>query len=177
MGYPTVSQFDKQFIARTIENLDGEVKNTFTHLLNSLLGLVICPRQWNTLGRRIPVFFACKLIDFSELDFLKEATTFSDEYNKNHEIYKLSFRGKKYEEITLKDVIDKLRHSIAHQSIRPTKEENKWEGIIFRSYPADPIAALWEDNFSMQMYLTQSEIRTLVLFIAQRYLDELDHDN
>jgi hypothetical protein len=172
MGYPTISQFDKNFIARTIENLNGDVKNTYTHLVNSLLGLVILPRQWNVLGKRTPEFFNYKVIDCIDLLFLSEVTTFSDEKSVSHEISKLEFRGKEYEEITLKDVIDKLRHSIAHQSIRPTQEEDKWRGIIFRSYPNDLIAAQWGDNYSLQLYLTESELRKLVLFIAERYCTE-----
>jgi hypothetical protein len=57
MDYPSVNDFDKNFIKRTIENLDGKVKNTFTHLLNSLLGLIILPRQWNLQGRRKIEYF------------------------------------------------------------------------------------------------------------------------
>jgi hypothetical protein len=156
MGYPTISQFDKNFIARTIENLNGDVKNTYTHLVNSLLGLVILPRQWNVLGKRTPEFFNYKVIDCIDLLFLSEVTTFSDEKSVSHEISKL----------------EKLRHSIAHQSIRPTQEEDKWRGIIFRSYPNDLIAAQWGDNYSLQLYLTESELRKLVLFIAERYCTE-----
>lgn len=173
MGYPTISQFDKQFISRTIANLNAKVENTFTHLVNSLLGLIILPRQWNIQGKRTPEFFNNKIIEFTELNFLKEVTTFTDEKYANHEISKLSFRGKEYNEITLKEIIDKLRHSIAHQSIRPTQEDKDWKGIIFRSYPNDSIAAEWKDNYSMQLYLTQSELKTLVLLVAQRYIAEI----
>lgn len=173
MGYPTIGQFDKQFISRTINNLDAKVENTYTHLVNSLLGLIILPRQWNIQGKRTPEFFNKKLDDMKELNFLKEVTTYTDEKEVNHEIAKLTFRGKEYNEITLKDIIDKLRHSIAHQSIRPTQEGNDWKGKIFRSYANDSFAVEWKDNYSLQLYLTQSELQTLVLLVAQRYLAEI----
>jgi len=78
-----------------------------------------------------------------ELDFLKEVTNYTDEkkWIKN---CKTHIPRKRLQRNYSKNIIDKLRHSIAHQSIRPTQEDNDWKGIIFRSYPNDSIAVEWK---------------------------------
>lgn len=172
MGYPTISQFDTNFIKRTKQNLECKVTNDFTHLMNSLLGLIVLPRQWNEQGKVSKDFFKLKVSEIKELGFLFASTTINDEFNENKKIEKLKFRHQNIFELTMETLLDRLRHSIAHQSIRPTSEGNDWCGIIFRNYSGEQRAAKWDDNYDLQMYVTMKELRLFVEFITDRYLAE-----
>ncbi|WP_161805860.1 HEPN family nuclease [Pedobacter sp. Hv1] len=53
MGYPTIDQFDIKFIERTKQNVASfSGPNKFTHLLNSLIGLIFVPHEFNNKGKR-----------------------------------------------------------------------------------------------------------------------------
>jgi hypothetical protein len=177
MGYPTIGQFDVNIISRTIQNLDAKVQNTYTHLVNSLMGLVILPRQWNLQRRRTITSFESRILESENLNFLNNKDIFTNEDNLNEEIPILELRGKNIQEITFKDIIDNLRHSVAHQSIRPTQENNSWHGIIFRSYRNDEQATHWGNDYRMQLYLTEEQLRILVTEIADKYLAEVDNND
>jgi hypothetical protein len=164
MGYPTIGQFDVNIISRTIQNLEAQVPNTYTHLINSLMSLVILPRQWNLQGRRTINAFESRIVESINLDFIRNNSIFTNEDNQNTEIPRLEIRGKRIEEITYGDIIDHLRHSIAHQSIRPTQNGDSWEGIIFRSYWNDHHAINWGNNYRMQLYLTENQLRLLIMY-------------
>jgi hypothetical protein len=48
MGYPTIDKFDIKFIERTKQNVkDYDKQNKFTHLINSLVGLIFIPNEFN----------------------------------------------------------------------------------------------------------------------------------
>lgn len=175
MGYPIVNNFDKNFIERTIENLEKDVPNTYTQLLNSLLGLIVLPRQWNRQGRRATEYFNIPLDECEELRFLANTTYYTNDENVNIEIKKLEYKGHIDEVVTLKKTIDRLRHVIAHQGLRPTKDGTRWEGVIFRSYYNDDQTSEWNDDYNLQMYLTQEELKTFTLFVANKYLEEINN--
>lgn len=169
MGYPTISDFDKIFIKRTKENLDCKVKNNYTHLMNSLLGLIILPRQWTMQGKRNPEVFSKKVVDV--FPFLKGSNDISDEINSGSEIKKLQSPHQAIEDITIETLIDRLRNSIAHQSLRPTlSDRNDWAGVVFRNYKHDKHIAGWRDNFNMQVYFTMDELKEFVTTISDEYL-------
>jgi hypothetical protein len=172
MGYPTISQFDINFIKRTKENLDCKVTNNYTHLINSLLGLIVLPRQWNEQGKSDKDLFKLKVADVKELSFLFGSTTINDEYDQNKKINKLEFRHQALDEITIATLMDRLRHSIAHQSIRPTSEGAEWCGMIFRNYSGEQRAAAWGENYDLQMYVTMPELKLFVEFITNSYLKQ-----
>jgi len=169
MGYPTVSNFDNVFIQRTLDNLDGEIKNSYTHLINSLLGLVILPRQWICQKKRKVDSFDKKLAEFDDLNFLKEISTFVDENNKEQSVSKLT-GNKAFEEMKVIELTNRIRNSLAHLNIRPTKESDSWAGVIFRNYSSDKEAGTWSDNYNFQLYLTMSEIKLFSVFISNLYL-------
>jgi hypothetical protein len=174
MGYPSINDFDINIITRTIANLDGNIKNTFTHLLNSLLGLIVLPRQWNLQGRRRIDYFNKPLTEYNELNYFNNITHYSDEDGNDVDTKVLELIPDERTTITLKKVIDKLRHSIAHQAIRPTKEGGDWKGVIFRNYTNDNATASWNDDFDFQLYLTQDELEQFAKFIATKYLEEIN---
>jgi len=63
MGYPTIDKFDIKFIKRTKTNVKSfDHPNTFTHLINSLIGLIFVPHEFHKKGRRK-----------YKIDFLNEA--------------------------------------------------------------------------------------------------------
>ncbi len=173
MGYPSINDFDKNIINRTIENLDGTVKNTFTHLLNSLLGLIVLPRQWNLQGRRKIEYLDRPLSEFSELRFLNDNASYMDDDGNDVEIKVLELKPDVRTTITLKKIIDKLRHAVAHQAIRPTKDGTNWEGVIFRNYTNDNATSAWNNDYDFQLYLTQSKLEMFARFISTKYLEEI----
>jgi hypothetical protein len=173
MGYPTVSDFDKQFVQRTLDNLNVEVPNTYTHLLNCLLGLILLPRQWNEQGKRNTKFYKTKLVDEPDLLFLNSKAYISDEYSQEMEVQKLDHKHMSFENIRIKELINRIRHAIAHQSLRPTSSGDEWAGIIMRSYSHDSKVAKWGNSYEVQMYFTMDELKAFAVFIAKNYLDEL----
>lgn len=53
MGYPTIDKFDIKFIERTKQNVtEFDKPNKFTHLINSLVGLVFIPNEFNKKSNR-----------------------------------------------------------------------------------------------------------------------------
>lgn len=173
MGYPSVDNFDKVFVARTLENLNQQVPNTFTHLLNSLLGLIILPRQWNIQGKRELEFLDKPINVFEELNFLNEETYYSDDKKDNIKIKKLECRHIEKNKLTVKILLNRLRSSVAHQAIRPTKDGDNWCGVIFRNYSTENRTAEWGNNYDLQMYLTESELKLFAEFISKNYLAEI----
>lgn len=169
MGYPTISEFDKVFIQRTKENLDSKVKNEYTHLMNCLLGLIVLPRQATVQGKRQPKFFNKKVLEIADFSFLKGKTKVSDEFNSNVEIKKLDFPHQPIEKLTIAILLERLRNSIAHQSIRPTCEGRKWIGVIFRNYSTELKASAWKNDYDLQVYLTMDELKTFAVIIADNY--------
>jgi len=180
MGYPTVAYFDKKIVERTIENLNNaSIKNDFTHLLNSLFGLIIIPNQMKIQGRRNLRLFDEKLSNYKELDFLMGEETFLDEQNegifKDKTERKFFHKSLKYEDLKFSDFINHLRNAIAHNGIRPIKdpENGNWYGIIFRNYKKDKDIFEWSSKYYFQILLTQTELKNLCDFLTSKYLDEL----
>ena len=73
---------------------------------------------------------------------------------------------RKIGQITLENLLNKMRNSIAHCHITPTKhkDSNIWEGIILRNHPVKK-----DKYFNFEVYLTQNEIKNFALFIASKY--------
>lgn len=175
MGYPTVKNFDISFIKRTLENLEKTNSEfEFTMLVNSLLGLLILPNEYNIKDKREYNFdFLNKEITYysSLKDIFKiQEINLMDENNKEckqSKFYWLDNSGKKInpDNITLGNLIKRVRNGIAHFGIIPTKDKDQWEGIIIRNYPNR------DDTFNMEIYLTKHELETFAKFIANKYLN------
>lgn len=179
MGYPTVAYFDKNIVKRTKENLENSsIKNDFTHLLNSLFGLIIIPNQMKIQGRRSLRLFDEKLSNYKELDFFKGEQTFLDEQNDGRFIEitasKFTHKSLKYEDLKFSDFINHLRNAIAHNGIRPIKDpgNGNWYGIILRNYKKDKDISKWNDKYYLQLLLSQAELKSLCDFLTNKYLEE-----
>ena len=175
MGYPTISNFDIEFIRRTLENLDSDVKNIYTHRINSFFSTIIIIRQWGIQNKRNPKFFNQLLSDFRELEFLNTVDFYSDEFNEKIECQKLESRNHKIDNFTFGHLFDSLRHSLAHQSFKPTKSFHEWDGVLFRNYRNEEETSKWENNFRTQIYLNMKEIKTIMLLAANLYFKEFEH--
>lgn len=173
MGYPSISNFDKTFINRTLENLEKDIPYPFTHLLNSLIGLIILPLQWSIQGRRELEFTKKEISVFDELFFLTETTFYTNKEGENVQTKKLYFKYEDKVVLTVGMLLKKLRNSIAHQAIRPTKENDDWRGVIFRNYSNERKTYEWGENYDLQLYLTKNEIELFAKFIAEKYLEEI----
>ena len=178
MGYPKIADFDKTIIKRTKENLKNTAfKEDFTQLLNSLLGLIVILHQMKIQGRRRMAFFEKKISDYTELDFLKDEDTFNDEQKdqsfKEIITKKLIHKHIDYDKIKIHELIKYIRNGIVHYGIRPTKDGDKWEGIVMRNYKKEKQIPKWGDDYIFQIYLTQSELKGLCILLTDEYLKEL----
>jgi hypothetical protein len=97
-----------------------------------------------------------------------------DDNGQDRKVKILELKPDERKTITLKKILDNLRHSIAHQAIRPTKVGDNWEGVLFRNYGGnDKATAKWDDDYVFQLYLTQNRLKKFAKFIASKYLEEI----
>ena len=176
MSYPKLAEFDQIFIRNTLSNLARDHEFEFTQLVNSLLGLIVLPRQCLIKNIRCVESFGLLLCSFPELEFLSGTCSYRDEGDNLIEEQKfiLADEPQPLSRMTLRMLTDNLRHSIAHQSIRPTKDGLDWEGILFRNYPKkvnEADAGAWKSGWIFQVYLTKEEIRELCNLITGKYLE------
>ena len=80
-----------------------------------------------------------------------------------------------FNEMTLGQFIANLRHSIAHQSLRPTRDGDTWKGVFFRCYQSnqEEQAGEWANIHHFQIYLDKDEISEMSISIARLYLENL----
>ena len=176
MGYPTIQNFDIVFVKRTLENIENyNGEYTFTMLVNSLLGLIILPNEYNIKGLRNYKFdfLNQSVTTFTELlPIIKnDIHKFSDDSGKEIMIDKFLWLSaaknkKKNKDIKLSEFLRRLRNGIAHFGIIPTKDNDVWKGIIIRNYTSRN--KQFYCNF--QLYLEESELRILSNFIANKYI-------
>jgi hypothetical protein len=191
MGYPTINTFDKRLIERTIQNLDNYDGNfEFTHLINSLLTLIVLPHEYYNRGylRLDTSFLNQKVFEIGEIrNFFigwEELTDESDNsyHQKRITLKSNTFKIKIEEELLLDELLRKLRHGIAHHNIRPAQnddiqsrpENSYWKGVIIRSYRSGPDgekdALEWNEKFKIEVYFDYQGLRTFSKFVAQQYL-------
>lgn len=178
MGYPTVEKFDKVFIQRTKEILDGNFSDyDFTLLINCLMGLLVLPNERKSkhfrrehLNQTIDTFPEPIRNIFVE----NQVVYYQDEDQKEKQMSKCAFftnKGKKKSAspVPLSELLGKLRNAIAHFNIKPTKssDDYKWEGIIVKNIFFNN--ELKKSFTTMKLYLSKDEIKELVAFIIKRY--------
>lgn len=178
MGFPTVKNFDISYIKRTLQNLNEfKGENDFTMLLNSLLGLLILPNEYNIKEVRKYNFnfFERKITEYQILSniFKVENITLINENKeeyKQRKFYWLSNGDNvlQPQDIKLGDFIRRIRNGVAHFGIIPTKDGDKWEGVIIRNYPDDKSI-----HFNMEIYFKEEELKTFAEFIANKYLETI----
>lgn len=198
MGYPKIKKFDKRLIERTIQNLDDYKGNfEFTHLINSLLTLIVLPHEYCKRGHLHLIndsFLKQKVFEVKEIkDFFigcKELTTEDDvNYNQERLILKSGKLAKNKNKLSLDQLLRKLRNGIAHHNIRPARnddirsqsENSYWKGVIIRSYRSgthgEKDASDWNENFTIEVYFDYQDLKTFSKFIAQKYLENIRDGN
>lgn len=177
MGYPTIDKFDFRFIERTIDNVRASKSpNTFTHLINSLIGLIFIPTEFNKKRRRT---YSIDFLNKSVSDYELLTEIFTGEVNLRNERGQL-FKQTKFfrrdglgEKATLKnttvgELVKLFRNGIAHQNIIPVGEGDRWRGIIVRNFQNERKER--RQDFNFETYLTHGELEQFALFIAEEYL-------
>ena len=177
MGLPSIENFDVSFIERTSENLKNyEGEYEFTMLLNSLLGLIIVPREQQF--RRYMKFnsFQKKIKD---VEILKSVLSKGNvklykgkKEVEQHKFYWLSDSNNEisFNEITVAELMTRMRHSIAHFGIIPVakpEDKTEWCGVILQNFRPN------NRTKNFELYLDEQEVRTISNFIAQKYIDNV----
>lgn len=181
MGFPTIENFDLAFIIRTKENLSNyKGNNDFTMLINSLLGLIILPNEYNVKNKRDYDFdfLRMKVNYFQKLnDIFKEKVTIlfneTGQEIKQKKFFWLSNSGVEFKlnQIVLSDLLNRIRNGIAHFGIIPTKDKDIWHGVIIRNYPK------FSKKYNMEIYLDQNELLEFATFIADKYINTVKKSN
>lgn len=150
MGIPN-GQYDVELIRRTkrlLETYHGTFNITL--LMNSLLSLIVLPQQHNTRIRRLP-FMNQELNNIPEIAFILNSPNFVfDRRNYNDD---------------LKNLLTRIRNGISHQRIEAISEDGQWKGVIIEDGRGG--------NIGLHLELTIPEVRTLTLYIAEKYLQEV----
>ena len=179
MGYPTIEKFDVRFIERTKENVANFTgNNKFTHLLNSLIGLIFIPHEFYKKGRFFKVDFLDKFIS----DYVVLGKIFSgnvkieNDRGQNITQNKFYYKDNKGQEQSiettkLRDLVRLFRNSIAHQNITPVAEGKNWIGIIVRNYKNKTDMA--NGIFNFEVYLNQKEVLSFATLISTEYLENI----
>lgn len=175
MGYPTIDKFDIKFIQRTKENVaEFNGDNKFTHLLNSLVGLIFVPHEFNNKGKTFKVNFLKKSIyEYQALtEIFSGVTQLTNEQGQQFQQRKFFYITKAGEQTiqttTVGDLVRLFRNSIAHQNITPVAEGNYWKGIIVKNYKNQTDRA--NDNFNFEAFLSQKEVLQFATLISDEYL-------
>lgn len=190
MGYPKIKTFDRRLIERTIQNIDNYNGNfEFTHLINSLLTLIVLPHEYYDRGylHLNTLFLQEKVFEIEEIkDFFIGCEELTDEKNTDYHQKRLALKSNKFnikneKELLLEELLRRFRHGIAHHNIRPTRyddiqsqsENSYWKGVIIRNYPEDKDGLKWNDNFTLEVYLNYEDLKTFSKFVAQKYLENI----
>jgi hypothetical protein len=181
MGYPTIDKFDIKFIERTKENLsEFKPSYNFTHLINSLVGLIIIPNEFNKKGKRTFKFdFLNKPIsDYKTLSriFTGEVTLINEQGNKFQQrkffTKDKNENPKTIEETTIGELVRLFRNGIAHSNITPVADGLNWKGIIVKNFKS--AAKEKVDDYNFEAYLSQNELLQFATFIASEYLKNIN---
>jgi hypothetical protein len=178
MGYPTIDKFDIRFIERTLTNVKMfRYQNRFTHLINSLLGLIFIPHEFAKKGKRQSSlkFLNSKVSDCKDLVSIfsgsvkisNEAGDLVDQPRYRH--WDNKGNPVEIQDVTVGNLIRLFRNGIAHQHIVPVAEHNYWIGIIVRNFQSEPKEKLGHYNF--EVFLNQRDLRIFATFIGSKYIE------
>lgn len=150
-----IKKFEIDFVQRTKELLRYNGPWDMTNLINCTLGLIILPYEniqgspppfWNTELDKIANLPSFKLQCFEPIKEMKES-------------------GFIYYPKTLKVLLQKIRHGLAHQNIEPVNENGQFTGVIIKNYyPPN------SGNLDLEVHFSQRELKDFALFIADEYL-------
>jgi hypothetical protein len=168
MGYPEISKFDKVFLKRTLDNLElmESCQNNFTFLVNSMLGLLILPNEYLEKKKYSNTsVFSKKLKECKEIIKIFSSNEITIMQDREYTIQKCIFRTNKNEEkdannVTLMELLKKMRNSFAHFNIEPTKMGNDWHGIILKNRNKDGYN-------TFELYMEKHELKIFVEYIIK----------
>jgi hypothetical protein len=178
MGYPTIDKFDIKFIERTKEYVKKSVlPNTFTHLINSLVGLIFIPNEFHKKGKRTYVvdFLNKPISEYQKLsEIFSGEVTLSNELGEPFQQLKFFRKNsnnnrKTIEETTVGNLVRLFRDGIAHSNITPIAEGVHWSGIIVKNFENHKKEDV--NDFNFEVYLNQHELNIFATFIADEYLN------
>ncbi|RAR70625.1 HEPN family nuclease [Flavobacterium aciduliphilum] len=180
MGYPTIDKFDIKFIERTKQNVkEFDKTNKFTHLINSLVGLIFIPNEFHKKGRRTyKVDFLNSFIsNYPELEkIFTGEVTIENELGNQIIQNKFFYRDNKGNQRTiynteLGELVRLFRNGIAHSNIIPVSEGNYWKGIIVKNFENKTKEK--NNDFNFETFLNQKELRVFATLIADEYLKNI----
>ena len=180
MGYPTIDKFDIKFIERTKQNVkEFDKPNKFTHLINSLVGLIFIPNEFHKKGRRTyKVDFLNSFIsNYPELEkIFTGEVTIENELGNQIIQNKFFYRDNKGNQKTiynteLGELVRLFRNGIAHSNIIPVSEGDYWKGIIVKNFE-NPTKEK-KNDFNFETFLNQKELRIFATLIADEYLKNI----
>jgi hypothetical protein len=181
MGYPTIEKFDIKFIERTKANvIEFDKPNSFTHLINSLVGLIFIPNEFYKKGRRTyKIDFLNKfIVEYPTLiQIFSNQVMLTNEQGVQFQQRKFFYKNKNgnirtIENTTVGDLVRLFRNGIAHSNIIPVAEGDYWQGIIVKNFETSAKERV--NDFNFETYLNQSELRKFATFIADEYLDNIN---
>lgn len=180
MGYPTIDKFDIKFIERTKQNVkEFDKLNKFTHLINSLVGLIFIPNEFHKKGRRTyKVDFLNSFIsNYPELEkIFTGEVTIENELGNQIIQNKFFYRDNKGNQKTiynteLGELVRLFRNGIAHSNIIPVSEGDYWKGIIVKNFESPTKEK--KNDFNFETFLNQKELRVFATLIADEYLKNI----
>lgn len=180
MGYPTIDKFDIKFIERTKQNVkEFDKPNKFTHLINSLVGLIFIPNEFHKKGKRTYKvdFLNSYISNYSELEeIFAGEVTIKDELGNQIIQNKFFYRDKKGNQRTiynteLGELVRLFRNGIAHSNIIPVAEGDYWKGIIVKNF--ENYSKEKKNDFNFETFLNQKELRIFATLISDEYLKNI----
>jgi hypothetical protein len=151
-----IKRFDTDFVSRTKEILlnyqgDYEVSN----LINCTLGLIILP--YEETNRNNYVFFDTNLDQIPSIPQFQ--THLFDP------IRKIERGCILYYPKTLKVLLQKMRHGLAHQHVEPINRDGLFDGVIIRNYYNGN-----KQYLDLEIEFSHVELKKFALFIADQYI-------
>jgi hypothetical protein len=151
----TMKNFKIEFVKRTKEILlryDGT--RDMSIIINCTLGLIILP--YEATQENPPPFWDTEINKIPECQSLR-LEIFEPKKKINGGIIT--------ERKTLRVLLKKIRHGLAHQHIEPANENSKFAGVIIRNYyPPN------NGQIDLEVHFSQQELKDFALFIADEYL-------
>lgn len=150
-----IKKFEIDFVRRTKDLLKYNGPWDMTNLINCTLGLIILP--YENIQENPPPFWN------TELDKITNLPSF--ELLRFEPIKEIKGPEFKYYPKTLKVLLQKIRHGLAHQNIEPINENGQFTGVIIKNYyPSN------SGNLDLEVHFSQQELKNFALFIADEYL-------
>lgn len=187
-----LKDYPREFVERTIRLLKegsecmSKKGLEVTFFLNCLLGLIIATLE--NLDKCNSGFFQKRLTEdeiilylpkkVGQINFKETFKKYVEEINKKSLIGQLDEKiyfdtevnietYKNVKNLTLEKFLKKIRNGVAHQNIMPVNENGDWKGLRIWNFDRNGIK-----DFEIEFKI--NELKSFAIFIAERYLLELN---